>query len=73
MAFSGWQITLNIIEVGIVIVMGRSDVLINWNGDIFVKVVNRCNVKSDHCGSILHKVEVLDPNALNHNSHLSMI
>ena len=49
-----------------VIVMGRSDVSNQLQCmDMFDKTVNMVlNVKSDHCGGIVHKVEVLDPNAL---------
>ena len=60
-----------LLEVGsCVIVMGRSDVSSQLQCmDTFVKTVNMVlNVKGDHCGGILHKVEVLDPNALESQS-----
>ena len=48
-----------------ILMMGRSDVSNQLQCmDMFVKTVDMVlDVKSDHCGGILHKVEVLDPNA----------
>ena len=57
-------------DVGGIVVMGRSDVCNMLKCvDMFVKVVDMVlEVKSVCCGDIVHKINVLDPNALESNT-----